>query len=131
MHGFAKKSNSKKVVLYQLPDFRSIPISLHSRQQIFQSDTDYYKHTIKLTKVYDSVKISKSIGSVTSTRLLNYLILIYRYCNFKIYRYQLSQNSPIICCFQLINRCNTTKKSNTFYCLLIHNDNGAINQDSR
>ena len=85
------------LVLYRLPDFRSIPISDYFTFQTADISIQYrllqYLHTIKL-----SYKFS---GSVTSTRLLNYLILINRYCNLKIYRYRLSRNSPIICCFRL------------------------------
>ena len=69
-------------------------IILHSRQPIFQSDTDYYKHTINLTQIY-------CIGSIMSRMYKKYLMLISQYCSLRIYQYRLSQNSPIICYFRL------------------------------
>ena len=40
------------------------PIILSFRQLIFQSDTEYYKYTIKLTKLYNAVKINKIITNI-------------------------------------------------------------------
>ena len=64
------------LVLYRLPYFRvyRYPIIFHSGQPIFQSDTDYYKHTIKhkiLSKLAKNCKILLKLASFIEI-LFNY-----------------------------------------------------------
>ena len=93
-----------EVVLNRLPYFSHVPMSNYFTFQITDISIQYrllqtYNKSYKI--VSKLANLLQLLGSIMSRMYNNYLMLISRYCSFRIYRYRLSQNSSIICCFQL------------------------------
>ena len=90
-----------QLLLYRLPYFSHVPMSdyftfqttdISIRYRLLQKYNKFYKTVSKLANLL------QLLGSIMSRM---YLMLISRYYSLRIYQYQLSQNSPIICCFRL------------------------------